>query len=58
MKRLNSIIRLSIRGKVARGMAEVAGFGAICYAAWEIHEVMGIAAAGLVLLNYAYGGDE
>ncbi len=38
-------------------MAEVAGFGAICYAAWGIHEVAGIVAVGLVLLNYAYGGD-
>lgn len=39
-----------------RHAAELAGFALLAVAAWEVHPVAGLVAAGSVLLLYGNGG--
>lgn len=39
-------------------VAEAAGFGLLVLAVWMVHPIAGLVAAGLALLNYAYGGKR
>ena len=55
MKRIKRIIRLTRSRNLWESMAELGGWGLLVTAVALVNEVAGIAAAGLVLLNYAYG---
>lgn len=44
--------------KVAAAVLEAAGLALIALGLWLAWEPLGVIAAGLALLNFAYGGDR